>query len=90
MDLLERHSHTTIGIVTRRVPRSPDVVDLVIGGAPAGLLPPFRPLPADLRSWGWRAEVRLGWSRPSLAPQPVVVEHRSSTSASAVRWATAK
>ena len=51
-------------------PRSPDVVDLVIGGAPAGLLPPFRPLPADLRSWGWRAEVRLGWSRPSLAPQP--------------------
>ena len=72
MDLLERHSHTTIGIVTRRVPRSPDVVDLVILGAPAGVLPPFRPLPADLRSWGWRAEVRLGWSRPSLAPQPVL------------------
>ena len=28
MDLLELHPQGTIGIVTRRVPRSPDVVDL--------------------------------------------------------------
>ena len=31
MDLLELHHRGTVGIVTRRVARSPDVVDLVLG-----------------------------------------------------------
>jgi hypothetical protein len=58
MDLLELHHRGTVGIVTRRVARSPDVVDLVLALGGSGL-PPFRPLPAELRSWGWRAEARL-------------------------------
>jgi hypothetical protein len=78
MDLLELHAHSTIGIVTRRLPRSPEVVDLVLSSAaepPVGrgeLVAPFRPIPTELRSWGWRAEVRLRWARPSLAPEPIV------------------
>ena len=58
MDLLELHHRGTVGIVTRRVARSPDVVDLVLAGGGSGL-PPFRPLPSELRSWGWRAGARL-------------------------------
>jgi hypothetical protein len=78
MDLLELQPQGTIGIVTRRVPRSPAVVDLALSaGAPLPIGPfvelePFRPVPPDLGSWGWRAAVRLRWPRPGLAPEPVV------------------
>jgi hypothetical protein len=66
VDLLQIQPQGTVGIVTRRVPRSPDVVDLVLTSAPAGSLPPFRPLPAELRSWGWRAELGLPWRHHTL------------------------
>jgi hypothetical protein len=78
VDLLELQPQGTIGIVTRRVERSPDVVDLVLGsdrplvGAPFAVIVPFRPVPAELRSWGWRAQLRLRWARPALVPDPVV------------------
>jgi hypothetical protein len=72
------HPHGTIGIVTRRVERSPAVVDLVLGAAalaPAGpfvVVVPFRPLPPALGTWGWRAEARLRWSTRPLHPGPAV------------------
>jgi hypothetical protein len=65
MDLLELHPSGTVGIVTRRVPRSPAVVDLVLAARGTGL-PRFRPLPAELRSWGWRAELHLPWRHRCL------------------------
>jgi hypothetical protein len=86
MDLLELQLHRTVGSVTRRIPRSPAVVDLVMetGSLPSGaVLPlsgraslrvdtPFHPVPPELRSWGWRAHLRLRWARPTLVAEPVV------------------
>jgi hypothetical protein len=72
MGLLQVHAQGTIGIVTRRVGRGPDVIDLVLTSGRPGV-PPFAPLPPELRSWGWRAQLHLPWGRPTLAPDPVAV-----------------
>ena len=92
MDLLELHTQGTIGIVSRRVPRSPDVIDLVVAAGPEAL-PRFRPLPPELRSWGWRAELRLPWHRPCIVSVELTAWSATTTelrlapvSAHVLRW----
>jgi hypothetical protein len=84
--VLELQLHRTIGSVTRRIPRSPDVVDLVMatGTLPAGrLVPlggraslevvePFAAVGPRLAGWGWRAVTRLHWARPTLVAAPLI------------------
>jgi hypothetical protein len=78
MQLLELRRQGTIGIVTRRVPRSPEAVDRVLATEPPLVGPfvtvsPFRRLPQRLASWGWRADLRLCWPRTALMREPVVI-----------------
>jgi hypothetical protein len=78
VQVLELRRQGTIGIVTRRVPRSPEAVDRVLMSTPPLVGPfvtlsPFHRLPPRLASWGWRAELRLCWPRSALMRESLVI-----------------
>jgi hypothetical protein len=96
--VLELQLHRTLGSVTRRIPRSQAMVDLVMatgslrtgtllpvgGRACLEVVEPFAPLPTKLQTWGWRARMRLHWARPTVVPQPLVAVELSPWDATTI------